>query len=518
MLPEIIIDAPMNRSFTLTTTIGDLPSYQYYIDASITVEQVVEELNHNPKLPGVVFHSDKKFLGMISRSKIFEWLGRPYGVELFFKKPLGSLFSKMNIRNEIFSNDTLISDAVQKSLSRPADFRYDPLVVSIGDNDLRLLEMNDLLLAQSEQMMNANSIIEKQIEIGKTLSSSLELSKVLNLILEQMDSIIPFSRAAIMLYRDGNMEFAAFRGYPEYVDMEDARVLVNNNDVFASILQEQRPVALEDTTLRLDWQHIPNTAPTRSWLGVPLVQNNEVLGMLSISRLSVVPFTEEEIKATSIFSGQAAIALGNAHLYAEIKKINSKLDNQHKSLQDAITRLNHVNLTLTRRAAQLETSNQISQQVISILDINQLLSKVINIIQTRFNYTWAGVWLMSDEHDSLVLEACTGSSMARGTLLDTKNNVLATQAYRTGEMVCDNNIVKNKSRVTVSGLTSAFSEIAYPLKFQKEILGVLDIQSERIEAFNLDDISVLQFTASQIAIAIHNARLYSKLNRIRSEI
>jgi signal transduction histidine kinase len=141
-----------------------------------------------------------------------------------------------------------------------------------------------------------------------------------------MDAIVPYSRAAILLYHDQQMEFAATRGYPANVNMEHARVLVNNNPIFNEIIQERKVSTVDDVILRADWQHIPNTLPTRSWLGVPLVHHDEVLGMLSVSRLMVVPFTPDEMELSESFAGQAAVALGNAHLYEQIQSFTHELE------------------------------------------------------------------------------------------------------------------------------------------------------------------------------------------------
>jgi len=306
--------------------IGDLPSFQYDVALSTPVESVIERLKKHVELPGVLLRQDKIFIGALSRLKIFEWLGRPYGVELFFKKPISNLYASLNVSCEIYPCNLQIGDAVQKSLSRTPEIMYEPIVISFGGDDLRLLDMHVLLLAQSEQLSNANRVIEKQVEIGKVLSSSLELPRVLALILEQMDSIIPYSRAAILLYRNNEMEFTASRGYPEDVNMGEARVMVNNSPIFINVIQSRQSTTVEDASERDDWQHIPGTPPTRSWLGVPLVQDDQVLGMLSISRLVVAAFTPEEVETSAIFAGQAAIALGNARLYERVQGFNLELE------------------------------------------------------------------------------------------------------------------------------------------------------------------------------------------------
>jgi GAF domain-containing protein len=508
-----------NKSFKLARLIGDLPCHRYDIDIATSVEEIVENLKEQPELPGVLLRKDGAFLGAMSRLKIFEWLGRPYGVELFYKKSIKKLYTSLNVASVIYPSDLQIGVAVQKSLGRPAEIRYEPLVVSFQDDDLRLLDINVLLLAQSEQLANANRVIEKQIEIGKTLSSTLELPKVLALILEQMESIIPYSRAAILLSQgDDQMDFAAAHGYPADVDMDEARRMINHNPIFSNIIDTLHPNTVEDAALRPDWRHIPGTPPTRSWLGVPLVQNESALGMLSVSRLMVAPFTMEEVETSSIFAGQAAIALGNAHLYAEIHKFNQQLDNQRQKLQNAVEELNRANLTLARRAMQFETSNKISQQINSILEIKPLLLEVMSIIRSQFNYSWVSVWMMNESRDMLVLEAATKASVKTGLTLPAAHKGLVGRASRTGEVVYDNLAGQNNLFVSTPGLTNVFSEIALPLKSQEGTLGVLDIQSERLQAYSPEDISVLQLTAAQIAIALRNARLYSELMRVNKEI
>lgn len=345
MLPEPSTPHSVDAAFTRPIrSIGDLPTYQYDVAASTPVEKIVEKLKRNPELPGVLLHEDAVFMGGLSRLKIFEWLGRPYGVELFFKKSAANLYGSMHrTSNEIFPSDMKIGQAVQKALSRPPEIRYDPVVVSFGEKGLRMLDMNLLLLAQSDQLSKANHVIEKQIEIGRVLSSSLELPRVLALVLEQMESIIPYHRAAILLYRNEEMEFAASRGYPQQVDMEEARILVNNNRIFTRIMQQRKPSLVKDTTQQSDWQHIAGVPPTRSWLGVPLIQNDQVLGMLSISRLEVMPFTPEEVEISAIFAGQAGAALGNANLYQQIQLFNQELEarvqERTQDLQKAYSKL-----------------------------------------------------------------------------------------------------------------------------------------------------------------------------------
>jgi putative methionine-R-sulfoxide reductase with GAF domain len=372
---------------SLTRSIEDLTSYQYEADVSTQLEQVVTYLKNNPDVPGVILRHDGKFTGALSRWKIFEWLGRPYGIELYFRKPIKKLADAIMPGRELYPSTTSIDDAVQQALHRSPERRYDPLVVLFEDGSLRLLDMYVLLLAQSEQLANVNAMIQKQAEIGKVLSSSLELSDVLSLILEQMESIIPYQRASILLLHEDGLHFAASRGYTEQINMDAARELANKNPIFSKVMTLRQPIAIEDVSAYTDWPHIPNTTRTHSWLGLPLVQKDTILGMLSISRLQVSPFRADEIEAASIFSNQASTALYNARFYEKLQQVNQELSKQRKNLQEAVDELNHANVRLMRHARHLETSYQIGQQDTSLLSLKELLPRIVNILRTQFNYS-----------------------------------------------------------------------------------------------------------------------------------
>lgn len=331
MLTNHVAQTPLNtekNSRSVARLLEDLPSYPYDAQVTALVEEVVKTLQAHPEIPGVLIREHERFLGVLSRVKIMERLGRPFGIELFFKKPIQNLSANLKLTAEIYPSDMRINEAVERALSRPTEIMYEPIVVSFGNQDLRLLDMHILLLAQSRLLSNANQTIARQVEIGKVLSSTLESSSVLSVILEQMDAIVPYSRTAVMLYHDGKMDFAASRGFPPEVNMTQAQVMVNASPIFKNVIESRKATAVDDASLREDWQHIPGTPPTRSWLGVPLLHADRALGMLSISRLTVKPFTFDEVEAAQLFASQASIALGNANLYNQVRKFNMELESR----------------------------------------------------------------------------------------------------------------------------------------------------------------------------------------------
>lgn len=188
-----------------------------------------------------------------------------------------------------------------------------------------------------------------------------------------------------------------------------------------------------------------------------------------------------------------------------------------RNLQNLVDELKRTNTTLSHRTLLLETSAKLSQQITSILDAKELFSQVATIIQIQFNFSSVSIWLISDDEKSLVLEARTKTSVQIGTTIPMGHKGLAGQAFLTGNTILDNKAAKNNNFVPTPGLSTIYSEIAIPLKFGQRTIGALDIQSERLEAFYPDDQAALEMLSTQIAVAVHNARLYSEVLRLGME-
>ena len=198
----------------------------------------------------------------------------------------------------------------------------------------------------------------------------------------------------------------------------------------------------------------------------------------------------------------------------ELNRVNTTLSDRTESLETSTAELQRANTALSRRTMLLETSAKVGQQITSILNLKELLSEVTGLIQMQFNYTWVSIWLVTDDKNSIVLEARTKNTVDTGISIPFTHKGLAGQACRTGEIALDNKAGQNSSFVPTPGMSVTFSELAIPLKFFKETMGVLDIQSERLQAFHPDDVAALQLLSTQIAVAVRNAKLYAQVLRL----
>ncbi len=177
-----------------------------------------------------------------------------------------------------------------------------------------------------EAERSRRQLAETLYNVGRALSGTLDLSEVLDLILGYLADIVPYHRGAVLLSRGEILEFVAARGFPPTVDPLQLQIAIETNDVYQNICESQSPLAIADITQRTDWQRTEGIPDPGSWLGVPLIRANEVIGMLSLARETVEPYTEDEITLASALAGQAAIAIENARLYERVTRFNRELE------------------------------------------------------------------------------------------------------------------------------------------------------------------------------------------------
>lgn len=169
---------------------------------------------------------------------------------------------------------------------------------------------------------------------------------------------------------------------------------------------------------------------------------------------------------------------------------------------------------LRRRADQLAALAEVGRAVASILDIDVLLDRVVKLIREQFGYPFVHLLTVAPASQRIVYRAGTGP---RGRVLQEEGLVCRLEDSEAivpwvashGEMVLTNDVSRDP-RYHPSEFSEAnvHSELAAPLIFGGNVLGVLDVQSDRRDAFGDDDRFLLKALADSIATAIRNANLY----------
>ncbi|HEY9703683.1 MAG TPA: hypothetical protein V6C58_14645, partial [Allocoleopsis sp.] len=152
------------EKLSLDSKLKELSLYDISIDMSSLGSELARIFNENSLVPGVILKENGAFVGMISRKQFLERMSKPYGLELFTKRPLYSLQKFVTEEILVLNGETLIVSAAKKSLQRPPETLYEPIVVELKSECYFLLDVHDLLIAQSYIHELATKMLQEQTQ------------------------------------------------------------------------------------------------------------------------------------------------------------------------------------------------------------------------------------------------------------------------------------------------------------------------------------------------------------------
>ncbi len=199
--------------------------------------------------------------------------------------------------------------------------------------------------------------------------------------------------------------------------------------------------------------------------------------------------------------------------------LTQKLDSERSSLdfriQERTQQMNH-------RLIQLRTAADISRTISALNDQEVLLGQVVELLKDRFDLYYAGVFLINDNRQFAILKAGTGEAgqemIADGHHLAVGGSSMIgwSVANRMARIALD--VGTEAVRFNNPRLPLTRSEMALPIIAHDEVFGALTIQSEKPNAFDQDDITILEGVTGSLAIALENARLYMEARQNLDEI
>ena len=491
----------------------------HYVKAEQASSQAVEQLiatgagEYPPQeiwwLRFQVLNSRFSASNQVLTDKAHHALHRAYGVMMDNIADLSDEGLRRNYLNKVDINRNIL-----KFWRENATLRGDLDAIKQVERDTKPV------LDESELLRNN---LHRMLVITRQMNETHDVSKLFAIIMNHVIELTGAGRGLLTLYDDEKQLIDKIHyGFDPSLSMGIQSQL--QEGVLAYVLNTKKPLYIENTTdtsvepLNVERDTSPrHDQTTISVLCVPLLSGTEMLGVLYVDTHNVSSlFSKADLDFITIFANQAVTAIKNTSLYEQVLTTNQALERLTHTLEDRVTRrttdLETANNALSYRAMLLETSRAVAQQITSILDLDELLIQVVNLIREQFGYYFVGVWLLTPNRSSAVLRAGTGT--VGRTLMDKEMSIpLSTPSLIT--TVC----VSGKSRIVehvrdvpdfleVQELPNIVSEIVLPMYMGGELLGVMDISSDKTTLFTEVDQVLLQTLANQIAIAIRNARLY----------
>ena len=262
------------------------------------------------------------------------------------------------------------------------------------------------------------------------------------------------------------------------------------DSIVARCARERKPVIVNDVRSSPDWLPNPLLPETRSEMALPLIVGDRLLGILDVQSEYVDHFTTDDEVVQSTLAAQIAVAMQNLLQYEESQKL----------------------------ASDLSVVTEVSIATATILDADVLLQDMVDLSKESFNLYHAHVYLLNKASDTLELAAGAGE-VGRQMVQDglsiplSRERSLVARAARTRQGVTVNDVTEDANFLPNPLLPNTRAEMAVPMIVGDQVLGVLDVQAERVGRFTKLDVNIMTTLASQIAVALQNSRSFENARK-----
>jgi phosphoserine phosphatase RsbU/P len=317
------------------------------------------------------------------------------------------------------------------------------------------------------------------MRLASALNATLDLQTIMQQTAELVRAVIDFRIFAILLLNDRTNDLRMRYQVGHTPETERRRFRIGEG-IIGEAASRKEPVLIND--VRTAKNYVSANEAVRSELAVPLIVKGRVIGVIDIESEEVGYFQEEQLRLLELTASRVAVAIENARLYTRV----------------------------SRQAQTLAVLTEISRDLSSILDLDELLERIGHLLRRLIDYQMFSILLLNERDQ--VLE--TQFAVRFGERYVPIERVplgrgLVGVAVQTQAPVYAPDVRRDSRYFMVNPLTR--SELAVPLIYKKKVIGVLDMEHTRANYFNEDHQRTIVTLAAQIAIAIENARLYQRV-------
>ncbi len=363
-------------------------------------------------------------------------------------------------------------------------------------SDVRLLQT--LANSMSVALENARLFDETQrrtreaaalVEVGRDISSTLDLSTVMDRIARHAKDLLSADNSAIFLPDAGGRSYRAIVAVGDIASAIQSTVIEVGEGIIGSLVESGRAEFINDTQADPRAVQIPGTelAEHERLMVAPLLAGHTVKGVMAVWRTAGQPFGDSELQFLVGLSLQATVAIENARLFAESQQ----------------------------RAAELATVNTVSQQLAGKLDLANLLERVGEQIRRVFKADVAYVALLDRGTGIIEFPYQYGEEIK--PLKYGKG--LTSRIIESGKALIINRETDRRSLGVGADVVGrlALSYLGVPIQVGGTSLGVISVQSTQTEgAYDADDERLLSTIAANVGVALQNARLFQEAQEARA--
>jgi signal transduction histidine kinase/CheY-like chemotaxis protein/HAMP domain-containing protein len=435
----------------------------------------------------------------------------------------------------------LASIGLARSIVRPLqqlDRAAQALARGDWQQEIRPSQVNEIdalgtaFVSMTAQLKESYSQLENKVAALTTLQqASLRLSAVLNqaevmeTLVEEIQTLIHATDVRTFYYdaEHDHLTVGVVRSHAQEKDKFD--IAPRSDGLTYQVARSGQLTIINEPATHPLYAKMIDRWPLTAIISVPLKHADRILAVLNVAFVDQPHiFTDDEVSILSVLAEQTALALENARLYtsaqqeiAERKRAEEAL---HQVRDELEIRVEERTAELGERVDELDLITRVGRYATLMHDQNTLLPAITDLIRAAFDY-YAVIILLADKTTGTMylnaistVEKIDLRQAGLGLAFDAQPSMIG-HVIATGKFLVANDVSIEPLYHYDERFPRTRSELSLPLRVSDEVLGALDLESSRLNAFSPEDVQVLQILADQLAVAIHNARLFQAESEAR---
>ena len=324
-----------------------------------------------------------------------------------------------------------------------------------------------------------SDLLDFLLEVSAATSQTLDLDQLLANVAEIVQKVLPYDLFAILLYSEKRQDLKIRYAVGHREEVVSNLSLALGEGITGTAAARGEPLLVGD--VRSDPRYLNSVDAVRTELAVPMSARGKLVGVIDLQSTRVDAYTEYDRALLRLIAARVSVAIDNARLYRRV-------DRQNRTLK---------------------VLAHISREFSSILNLNELLGKIAETMRALINYDAFSILLVDPEARALRHRF----SIRYDKRVDIDNIPLGKGI--TGAAATSREVVRvhdtTKDPRYIASHPDIRAEVAVPLVVHDKVVGVMDLESERVGFFTDDHVRTLTVLAPQIANSVENARLYEEL-------
>lgn len=334
--------------------------------------------------------------------------------------------------------------------------------------------------------------LDNLVNVGQAiLTAQLDLDALCEIVYQQCTRVIDTRNFHLGLF-DG-------QDYVIKVWIQDSRRMPQqrfkgsgDEGIVGWIRQAKQVFLVKD--FQAEWDDLPARpriynpeVPIKSAIFAPLIAGGDVIGVIAAQSSEAAAFSERDARDLTVLANQSAGSIHNAQLYEAVRL----------------------------RARRLRLIGEVTRQITAIQPLPDLFQQIVNMVHETFGYYLVNIYTVEEPSQDIVLGASTAkdSKLNFGLLRIRHSEGIIGWVATHGETALVPNVEEDDRYLHIANIDDTRSELVVPLVLEGVVLGVLDVQSNKLDDFDKDDVTTLELLGAQLALAIQEAFTYAAERR-----